>query len=91
MLAEQPGKAGFRLLYITPLRSLSRDLALAIREPIEAVGVVAAGGDPQRRRLWQSAKPPTPLPSTNPITTPERCLCFWSTPGRSLYSVIWTP
>ena len=29
---------GIRLLYLTPLRALSRDLALAIREPIDAMG-----------------------------------------------------
>jgi hypothetical protein len=30
--------AGLRLLYLTPLRALSRDLALAIQAPIEAMG-----------------------------------------------------
>ncbi|MDP5119787.1 MAG: DEAD/DEAH box helicase, partial [Prochlorococcaceae cyanobacterium MAG_34] len=29
---------GLRLLYLTPLRALSRDLALAIQQPIEAMG-----------------------------------------------------
>jgi ATP-dependent Lhr-like helicase len=42
MLAESGGSAeepaGLRLLVITPLRALSRDLALAIEEPIGEMG-----------------------------------------------------
>ena len=38
MLSEDAVPRGIRLLYLTPLRALSRDLALAIREPIEVMG-----------------------------------------------------
>ena len=38
MLGESTPGTGIKLVYITPLRALSRDLALAIREPIEAMG-----------------------------------------------------
>lgn len=71
MLAEQPGKAGLRLLYITPLRSLSRDLALAVWEPIEAMGwplqVAIRNGDTSgSQRSRQLRSPPQIL-----TTTPE--------------------
>ncbi len=69
-----PGKgleAGIRLLYITPLRALSRDLALAIRQPIEAmdwpIRVGIRNGDtPSSERARQLRQPPQIL-----ITTPE--------------------
>ena len=38
-MLQEPGQGkGLRLLVITPLRALSRDLALAIEQPIEAMG-----------------------------------------------------
>ncbi|QNI79526.1 ATP-dependent Lhr-N-terminus-like helicase [Synechococcus sp. RS9909] len=37
MLATPAAERGVRLLYVTPLRALSRDLALALEEPIEAM------------------------------------------------------
>jgi ATP-dependent Lhr-like helicase len=63
--------AGLRLLYITPLRALSRDLALAIRQPIEAmdwpIRVGIRNGDtPSSERARQLRQPPQIL-----ITTPE--------------------
>ena len=38
MLAEEQPLKGIRLLYITPLRALSRHLSLAILDPIQAKG-----------------------------------------------------
>ncbi|CAK6691314.1 ligase-associated DNA damage response DEXH box helicase [Synechococcus sp. CBW1107] len=69
MLAN-PGP-GLRLLYLTPLRALSRDLALAIREPIEAMGWpltlgIRNGDTASSERSRQLAQPPQIL-----ITTPE--------------------
>ena len=37
MLRDEPQSKGIRLLYITPLRALSRDLAVAIQEPINSM------------------------------------------------------
>ncbi len=75
MLAETEGGAGpptgLRLLYLTPLRALSRDLALAIRLPIEAMGwplrlSIRNGDTPSTERARQLKNPPQIL-----ITTPE--------------------
>ena len=68
MLAA-PG--GLQLLVITPLRALSRDLALAIEQPISAMGwplrVAIRNGDTStHERSKQLRKPPEIL-----ITTPE--------------------
>ncbi|MCH9714809.1 MAG: DEAD/DEAH box helicase, partial [Cyanobacteria bacterium] len=62
---------GLRLLYLTPLRALSRDLALAIRAPIEAMGwplrvAIRNGDTPSHERGKQLRSPPQIL-----ITTPE--------------------
>jgi ATP-dependent Lhr-like helicase len=62
---------GMRLLYLTPLRALSRDLALAIQQPIEAMGwplrVAIRNGDTSSyERGKQLRSPPEIL-----ITTPE--------------------
>ena len=69
LLAEP--SAGLRLLYLTPLRALSRDLALAIQQPIEAMGwplrVGIRNGDTSSyERGKQLRSPPEIL-----ITTPE--------------------
>ncbi len=62
---------GLRLLYLTPLRALSRDLALAIQQPIVAMGwplrVAIRNGDTSSyERGKQLRSPPEIL-----ITTPE--------------------
>ena len=69
LLAEP--SAGLRLLYLTPLRALSRDLAQAIQQPIEAMGwplrVGIRNGDTSSyERGKQLRSPPEIL-----ITTPE--------------------
>ena len=71
ILAEQEHKNGIQLLYITPLRALSRDLTLAIREPIDAmkwpIGVGTRNGDTtSSERTKQLKNPPEIL-----VTTPE--------------------
>jgi ATP-dependent Lhr-like helicase len=72
LLAEPGGpQPGLRLLVLTPLRALSRDLVLAIREPIEAMGwplrVALRNGDTSAsERGRQLRNPPHIL-----ITTPE--------------------
>ena len=71
MLEESPAPKGLRLLYITPLRALSRDLALAISEPIEAMGWplrvgIRNGDSSSTERSKQLKAPPHIL-----ITTPE--------------------
>ena len=71
MLAETGDYPGIRLLYITPLRALSRDLALAIREPISEmrwplrVGI-RNGDSSSSERSKQLKSPPQIL-----VTTPE--------------------
>ncbi|MCP9887438.1 ligase-associated DNA damage response DEXH box helicase [Cyanobium sp. ATX 6A2] len=64
-------RPGLRLLYLTPLRALSRDLALAIRQPIEAMGwpiqvAIRNGDTTSSERTRQLRRPPEIL-----ITTPE--------------------
>jgi ATP-dependent Lhr-like helicase len=71
--AHQPGTSppSLRLLYLTPLRALSRDLALAIQAPIEAMGwplrvAIRNGDTSSHERGKQLRSPPQIL-----ITTPE--------------------
>ncbi len=80
MLATDPERTGMRLLYLTPLRALSRDLALAIREPIAAMGwpfrVGIRNGDSSNSdRSKQLKSPPHIL-----ITTPESLSLLLSHP-----------
>ncbi len=74
------GGLGINLLILTPLRALSRDLVLAIREPIEAMGwplrVGLRNGDtPSAERSRQLKAPPEIL-----ITTPESLALLLSGP-----------
>jgi len=69
-LLAQPAP-GLHLLYLTPLRALSRDLALAIQAPIDAMGwplrlAIRNGDTPSHERTRQLRTPPQIL-----ITTPE--------------------
>ena len=80
MLTDNPQRSGLRLLYLTPLRALSRDLALAIREPITAmqwpfrVGI-RNGDSSSSERSKQLKTPPQIL-----ITTPESLSLLLSNP-----------
>ncbi|MFN9922469.1 MAG: ligase-associated DNA damage response DEXH box helicase [Cyanobacteriota bacterium] len=70
-MLHQAAEPGLRLLVITPLRALSRDLKLAIEAPIEAMGwplqVGLRNGDTtSSERTRQLRRPPQIL-----ITTPE--------------------
>ena len=67
----RPGSHGLRLLVITPLRALSRDLAAAIEKPITAMGwplrvAIRNGDTSSHERGKQLRTPPEIL-----ITTPE--------------------
>ena len=71
MLSESSSGTSIKLVYITPLRALSRDLALAIREPIEAMGWplrvgIRNGDSSSSERSKQMKSPPQIL-----VTTPE--------------------
>jgi ATP-dependent Lhr-like helicase len=78
---------GLRLLVITPLRALSRDLRLAIEAPITAMGwpvrVGLRNGDtPSGERARQRKRPPQIL-----ITTPESlALLLASAEAETLFS-----
>ncbi|MGB1775660.1 MAG: ligase-associated DNA damage response DEXH box helicase [Synechococcus sp.] len=80
MLTDEPQRSGLRLLYLTPLRALSRDLALAIREPITAmqwpfrIGI-RNGDSSSSERSKQLKSPPQIL-----ITTPESLSLLLSNP-----------
>jgi ATP-dependent Lhr-like helicase len=68
---RDPSRRGIRVLWITPLRALARDLETALREPLEFFGsswrVEQRTGDTSSaRRAQQKKNPPHAL-----ITTPE--------------------
>ena len=80
LLATAAPHPGVALLILTPLRALSRDLALAIREPIETMGwpirVGLRNGDTSAsERSRQLRTPPAIL-----ITTPESLALLLSGP-----------
>jgi ATP-dependent Lhr-like helicase len=80
MLSDSRDRKGIRLLYLTPLRALSRDLALAIRDPIEAMNwplhVGIRNGDSKTsERTKQLKTPPEIL-----VTTPESLTLLLSNP-----------
>ncbi|MFM7238935.1 MAG: ligase-associated DNA damage response DEXH box helicase [Cyanobium sp.] len=76
---------GLRLLVITPLRALSRDLQLAIEAPITAMGwplrVGLRNGDtPTSERTRQRKRPPQIL-----ITTPESLALLLASPQAEAF------
>ena len=71
MLSESNSHKGIKVLYITPLRALSRDLTLALEDPIQAMSwpirVSARNSDTtSSERTKQIKNPPDIL-----VTTPE--------------------
>ena len=91
MLNEDPAPQGIRLLYLTPLRALSRDLALAMREPIKQmkwplrVGI-RNGDSSSSERAKQLKTPPQIL-----VTTPESLTLLLSNPkAEELFSGLQT-
>lgn len=91
MLQAPSEKTGIRLLYITPLRALSRDLAVALKQPIEAMGwplhVGIRNGDTSTaERSRQIRTPPEIL-----ITTPESlCVLLASRHCEALFKTLET-
>lgn len=66
-----PRAGGLRVLYITPLRAVSRDIELALRAPIEAMGLACrvesrTGDTSSSARVRQRERLPEVL-----VTTPE--------------------
>ena len=91
MLAQSEAKAGIQLLYVTALRALSRDLALALEEPIETMGwplrVGIRNGDTSTNdRAKQLKTPPQIL-----ITTPESlCVLLAGKHAQRLFGALKT-
>lgn len=73
--AVKPAKQALRILYVTPLRAVSRDIELALRAPIDEMGLPLVvesrtGDTKQSIRAKQKSRLPDVL-----ITTPES-LCL---------------
>lgn len=86
MIAEQPGgSVGLRVLYITPLRAVARDIELALRAPIAELGLPIrvesrTGDTPASVRARQRDRLPQVL-----VTTPESlCLLLTRPNAREL-------
>lgn len=82
-----PPKPGLQLLYITPLRALSRDIELSIRRPIDDMGwnlrVESRTGDTSSARKTRQLKN---MPEIL-ITTPETLAVMLSSPNaKDLFS-----
>jgi ATP-dependent Lhr-like helicase len=65
------GATGIRVLWVTPLRALARDLERALQEPLQFLGLPwrveqRTGDTSSARRARQTARPPEAL-----VTTPE--------------------
>ncbi len=83
----KPWPQGFKVLYVTPLRALNRDLMGRLRSWAEELGIglgVRHGDTSQAERARQSKNPPDVL-----ITTPEtvQLLLYGDTLRRHLHTV----
>ncbi len=81
MREEEGEKKGFKLLYITPLRALNRDLEERITYWSQNCGMIVGvrhGDTPKSERAKQSENPPDIL-----ITTPETLLIILTGPKIS--------
>ena len=77
-LLNERSLKGLRLLYVTPLRAMTKDLELALKDPFEAseVRILARNGDTSAKdRASLFRKPPHIL-----MTTPESLSVILSSP-----------
>ena len=79
-ILAQPKRKGLCALYLTPLRALTRDLELALKEPIEQEGwpikIVSRTGDTAYSQKKKQLKEPADLM----LTTPESLAVMISQP-----------
>ncbi len=85
---DDAGRPGIRVIWLTPLRALARDLEAALCEPLQFLGSAwrveqRTGDTPTARRARQVKNPPQAL-----ITTPESLSLMLSTCCRR--SRVWT-
>lgn len=91
MLREAGNKEGLQVLYITPLRALSRDLTFSINEPIKAMGwpirVGARNGDTKSAERQKQLK----IPPEILVTTPESlCVLLSNKKAEELFNNVHT-